>query len=231
MSFKRHSLSVIVAVVICSLVFANGCAKKESPAASKPLEMKEAVVKTPSAKEAAPSLPSGEVKRLYGFEKDFEGWAIPEWALEAPDHVARNISVSSDYAKEGKSSLKVDADFPGNMWTAAVVEVMEYFDFGRYREIACDIYLPKEAPPGLRAKIILTVGEGWKFTEMARAAILVPGEWTTVRASILPGSEDWKATVVDDAFRRDVRKIVVRIESNKAVYKGPIYIDNIIVSN
>jgi hypothetical protein len=77
--------------------------------------------------------------------------------------------------------------------------------------------------------MILTVGEEWKFTEMSRTVALVPGKWTNITADLLPGSRSWKMTDVDDNFRRDVRKIHIRIESNKAAYKGPIFIDNIVL--
>ena len=169
-----------------------------------------------------------EEKVLFSFEKDPQGWEIPEWALEQQDHVAKSVEISKDVAKAGQNSLKVMANFPGKAWTAALVENFEYFDWTPYKEIDCDIYLPKEAPTGLKAKIIVTVGENWKFTEMSRSVPLTPGQWVTISANLLPGSEDWKKTVVDDEFRKDVRKIVIRVESNKQpVYNGPIYIDNI----
>lgn len=169
-----------------------------------------------------------EEKVLFSFEKDTQGWEIPEWAIEQEDHVAKTVESSKDVGKEGAGSLKVMAAFPGKLWTAALVEDFEYFDWTPYKEIAADIYIPKEAPIGLKAKIILTVGENWKFTEMARSVALVPGEWVTVSANLLPGSEDWKRTTVDDNFRKDVRKIAIRVESNKKPeYSGPIYIDNV----
>ena len=169
-----------------------------------------------------------EDKVIFGFEKDTQGWEIPDWALEQEDHVAKSIEASKDVAGEGKGSLKVMTVFPGNMWTAALIEDFEYFDWTPYKGIACDIYVPKDAPTGLKGKIILTVGENWKFTEMARSVPLVPGQWTTVSANLSPGSEDWKKTTVDDAFRKDVRKVAIRVESNKKpVYTGPVYVDNI----
>lgn len=171
---------------------------------------------------------NAEEKVLFGFEKDTQGWEIPEWAIEQEDYVAKSVEVSKDAAKEGKSSLKMTASFPGKMWTAALTEDFEYFDWTPYKSVSVDIYIPKEAPVGLKAKIILTVGENWKFTEMSRSIALVPGEWVTISANLLPGSEDWKRTVVDEQFRKDVRKISVRVESNrKPEYDGPIYIDNI----
>ena len=169
-----------------------------------------------------------EEKVLFGFEKDTQGWEIPEWAIDQQDHVAKSVEASKDFAKEGKGSLKIIAAFPGKAWTAALVEDFEYFDWTPYKSISADLYIPKEAPVGLKGKIILTVGENWKFIEMARSVPLVPGEWVTVTGNLLPGSEDWKRTVVDDNFRKDVRKVAIRVESNKKPeYNGPIYIDNI----
>jgi hypothetical protein len=175
----------------------------------------------------APSAMSAE-KVLFGFEKDTQGWEVPEWALEQEDYVAKTVDVSDDVANEGRKSLRVIAVFPGKVWSAALVEDFEYFDWTPYKTIHCDVYLPANAPEGLRAKLVLTVGEGWKFTEMARAIPLVPGKWVTISANLRPGSEDWKKTVVDDNFRKDVRKVAIRIESNKKpAYEGPIYIDNV----
>ena len=169
-----------------------------------------------------------EEKVLFGFEKDVQGFEVPEWAMEQEDHVAKTIEVSKDVAKEGKQSLKVNCAFPGKVWTGALVEDFEYFDWTPYKGISVDIYIPKTTPIGLKGKMILTVGENWKFTEMARSVPLVPGEWVTVSASLIPGSEDWKKTIVDDNFRKDVRKLAVRVESNKKPeYTGPIYIDNL----
>jgi len=174
------------------------------------------------------SLAQAEEKVLFSFEKDTQGWEIPEWAIEQEDHVAKSVESSKDFAKEGKGALKVIAAFPGKVWSAALVEDFEYFDWTPYKAISVDVYIPKDAPIGLKAKIILTVGESWKFTEMARSVALVPGEWVTITANLMPGSEDWKRTVVDDNFRKDVRKIAIRVESNKKPkYDGPIYIDNV----
>ncbi len=171
-------------------------------------------------------------KVLYSFEKGLEGWEIPEWALEKQDYVGRVVERSGDAAKDGKGSLRIDGDFPGKLWTAAIVEVAESFDLTDYGSISCDVYLPKDAPAGLKAEIILTVGENWKWVEMARAVPLVPGEWTTLTAGLLPGSMSWRRTIVDENFRKDIRKIDIRIESDKKpVYKGAVYIDNVRVGS
>lgn len=176
---------------------------------------------------ALPAFAAAEDRVIFGFEKDAQGWEIPDWAMEQEDHVAKSVAASKDVAKEGKQSLKVMANFPGKVWTAALIEDFEYFDWTPYKAVSVDVYIPKEAPIGLKGKMILTVGENWKFTEMSRAASLVPGEWVNITANLMPGSEDWKRTVVDDNFRKDVRKVAVRVESNKKPeYNGPIYVDD-----
>jgi len=177
----------------------------------------------PKAQELRPE------KVLYDFEDGTtQYWEIPDWAKEKTDHVAKSIEASKDFSSHGSSSLKVMVDFPGKIWTSALIEYEEYLDWTPYKRISCDIYVPRNIPEGLKARIILTVGDDWHFTEMARVVYLIPGKWTTVSASLEPGSDDWKMMTIDDSFRQDVRKIAIRIESNKGpIYSGPIYIDNI----
>jgi hypothetical protein len=176
--------------------------------------------------------PEAKETILYSFDRDAEGWCVPDWTSDKPDYVAKSSEVTADFKSQGKSSLKLTADFPGKVWTAAIVEVEEYLNLSAYDKIACDVYLPEGAPEGLKAKLILTVGEEWRFTEMSRSIFLLPGKWITVSASLKPNSDDWKRGAIDDRFRADVRKIAIRIESNRGpVYSGPVYIDNIRVSS
>ena len=221
---KGRSVYFVVGLAVIMLTL-TGCAKKEEAKEKKVTAEKEAA---PAERPTPSDKPITEERVLFSFERDLRGWEIPDWVLEKDDHVAKDIEISKDVADEGSSSLKVTCDFPGKRWTAALIELEQYLDFTPYREIAIDIYIPEEVPLGLRGRIILTVGEGWKFTEMTRAIPLVPGEWVTVRANIEPGSYDWKRTVPDESFRADVRKIALRIESNKKpAYKGPVYIDSV----
>ncbi|MDP8299012.1 MAG: hypothetical protein P9L88_03830 [Candidatus Tantalella remota] len=173
----------------------------------------------------------GKDRTIYDFEKSEDGWEIPYWALEKDDHVGLTLSRTVEVASNGTGSLKLDTDFPGSRWTAALIEIQQFLDLTDYISISTDVFLPPGAPEGLRAKLIVTVGETWKFVEMARSVRLKPGEWTTITAKISDGSTDWKRTVVDKAFREDVRKVAIRIESNnKPIYAGPIYVDDIRVT-
>lgn len=167
-----------------------------------------------------------EEKVIFGFEKNTQGWSIPDWSLEKEDYKAESVATSDKFAKEGKSSLEVMVNFPGGKWAGAYVEIEQFFDWSLYKTLSADVYLPKEAPLGLEVRPILTVGDGWTWTEMNSSAKLIPGEWTTVTANIAAGSTDWKKTEVTDKFAADVRKVGIRIESKRA-YSGSIYIDNI----
>ena len=142
--------------------------------------------------------------------------------------MARSFNPVRGGASSGSGSMELSVEFPGGRWTGALVEIQQYLNLDGYDRISADIYLPPGCPEGLRGKIIFTVGEDWRFVEMSRSAKLVPGEWTTITASISDGSMEWKRTSVDSSFREDVRKVAIRIESNnKPAYSGPILIDNI----
>jgi hypothetical protein len=199
---------------------AEGKGSSQPAAISQPVEEKE--VRIPS------TAPITEERTYYDFEGDLDGWEIPMWAKDKSDYVAIDVTVSGEFFSEGQNSMKINASFPGGLWYAALTEIQQYLDMSRYRVIRADIYLPEGAPEGLKAKIILTVGNNWKFVEMSRSVPLIPGEWMTLNANIEPGSYDWKRVVPDEEFSKDVRKIAIRIESNhKPAYTGPIYIDNV----
>jgi hypothetical protein len=225
---KYLRMSVLGITVACLCVLALGlvsCGKREEvakkPTAGVTEEKKE--VQVPSDK------PITEERTFYNFEtEDLDGWEIPLWAQGKIDYVATDAATSTDFASKGDSSMKVTANFPGGSWSAALVEIQQYLNMSAYRVVRVDVYLPEDAPIGLTAKIILTVGDNWKFVEMSRSYPLIPGEWVTITASIEPGSYDWKRIVPDETFAEDVRKVAVRIESNrKPKYSGTVYIDNV----
>ena len=153
-------------------------------------------------------------KVLFGFEENIPNWEIPDWCFEKPEYVAESIAISKKFAKEGSSSLEIMANFPGvtpdfpkGKWTAAYIEVEQDFTWTPYKTLSADIYLPKDAPFGLQARFTLGVGEDYAWKEMSRAVKLMPGEWTTLSASLIPGSTDWRKTDVTDEFRAYVRKL------------------------
>jgi len=181
---------------------------------------------------AAPDTSFAKEIVLYGFEKDPQGWEMPDWALAKKDHVGRQISITEFQASEGKYALQLDVEFTGSpTWEGAYVErLIDVTDWSPFNYLSVDIYLPKEAPRGLRAKVILTVGDSWKWTEMNKTILLTSGEWTVVKVDLTQSSMNWRR-FIDDDFRSDIRKLGVRVESNgKIAYKGPVYIDNVKLS-
>jgi len=221
------AVAVVVLVVAGIYFFGFRRVSLSVKVATRPVEQKPLYAASGTPK----NIQHGNDKTIYDFEISEDSWEIPYWALDKTDHVGTSLSKTIDVASNGTGSLKLEADFPGSRWTAALVEIQQYLDLTDYVSISADIFIPPDAPEGLRAKLIVTVGETWKFVEMARSVRLQPGEWTTLTATITDGSSDWKRTVVDRTFREDVRKVAIRIESNnKPIYSGPIYIDDIRVT-
>lgn len=182
---------------------------------------------------AIPGLSYSKEIILYDFEKDPQGWEIPDWAFAKTDHVVKQIGISEFHSSIGKYAMEVDAEFTGGpKWEAAYVErLIDVTDWSPFSFLSVDILLPKDAPKGLRARIILTVGEDWKWVEMNRTTPLMPGEWTLIKVDLTSSSMAWRR-FIDDSFRSDIRKMGIRIESNgKIAYKGPIYIDNVKLSD
>lgn len=164
---------------------------------------------------------------LFDFEKNTDGWDIPGWALDKEDHVASSVNCTRKIASHGKGSLEIHTEFTGKRWNAAIIDIQHYIDLSPFDMISVDVYLPEGIIPTFKGKIILTVGDGWKFIEMSRSIRLLPGEWTTISANISKGSTDWRLRYLDNTFKTDIRKLAIRVESNKADYSGPIYVDNL----
>ena len=164
---------------------------------------------------------------IFDFEESSQGWYVPDWALEKDDNASMEVDISDAFSSQGKKALCLVTNFPGSKWAAAVVEVAEYYDWTPYKKISVDIYIPSNAPAGLTAQFVLTVGEDWVWTEARRNVRLTPGQWTTISVSLAPGNKDWRRTIVDENFRKDIRKVLIRIASNNPAYSGNIYIDNI----
>ena len=166
---------------------------------------------------------------LFDFEGSAQEWEVPDWEKVSRDYVSQGLSLSDTVASHGRESLQLLGDFPGaGRWSAVYAErETRVTDWNAYDALAMDVYLPADAPRGLAARIVLTVGKQWQWTEQNRAVELVPGRWTTLTVHLKPGSMDWKF-FPDDAFRRTVHKIGIRIESDKApAYTGSVLIDHV----
>jgi hypothetical protein len=182
-------------------------------------------------------------QNVFDFENlDLEGWEIPDWALEQQDQVGYELTISDERTyKKSAFSLELKCDFPGDRWAAAVIEYNRHIDFSGYKDISCEIYVPRQARAGgfLQARVILVAGPWW-WIEQRMAIPLTVGRWTTLEAK-LDVTEDnqmsyWKRKSKDGTlvnYRDQVEKVIIRIEYNASErhagpeYKGPIYIDDI----
>src|SRR3989338_1554541 len=73
---------------------------------------------------------------LFNFEKTTDGWGVPEWAMQKPEYVGQTVDSSNKYASKGKSSLEMMVNFPGGLWTAAYVEIADYYDWTPYSTVS-----------------------------------------------------------------------------------------------
>lgn len=172
---------------------------------------------------------NGAEVAIADFESPDPGaWKIPDWASEKADHVAREIGISTEQASKGAQSLKVTAQFPGGNWTAAVIELEDSIDLNEQSKLLVDIYVPKDAPDGLKGNVCLTYGSNWTWAESLKNIPLVPGKWVTLEIDISEGSKDWKKVRIDNEFRSDIRKLDIRVLSDKKpAYSGVFYVDNV----
>ena len=165
---------------------------------------------------------------FYGFENGPAGWEVPDWTKDKEDLLDCDLAISEHVASEGKYSFEIMADFEASAWRGIYIQRdVEVSDWSPFRTISVDVYLPEDAPRGFKARLILTLGEEWKWTEMNSAADLTPGEWTVITADLSPESKDWKNFMLED-LRKDVKRLGIRVESERTpLYKGSFFIDNI----
>jgi len=168
---------------------------------------------------------------IYNCEQFIHNWRTPEWSTQREDHIISEMYVDKSFSRDGGVSLKLVVDFPGQEWRAGIVETEGEFDLTIYKSFSCEVYLPKNAPSGIEARLIFVTGENYIWFEMEKPISLDPGRKTKLFASLRRGVRCWsdgdKTMRLTDELKSEIRKLAIRIESNKARYQGPVYIDNI----
>lgn len=180
-----------------------------------------------------------EEKVLFSFEDGTtQGFGVAEWALGDDLNALDSVGVSEKYALDGKYSLEAMCTFRGGKWMGAPVELIEDFDWTPYNTASVAIYLPADAPEGLKAQICLNIrGDAdWPWYETIPPVALAPGKWTVVTAKMKPGESNFKKDPKTGAAfsaesKQNIAKFYVRVVSDKKpVYQGPVYIDKITLS-
>ena len=183
--------------------------------------------------------------RVFDFEDgESQGWDIPDWALEQNDQVSQDLKVTDEMAYEGEYSLELDCDFPGDLWTAAVIEFNREIDLTPYSKISARIYIPKKARADgfLQARVVFVAGPWW-WIEQRHVKILDLGKWNEIEANLDVTEENqrshWKRKSKEGTFlknRHNIKKIIIRVEYDASekhagpAYEGPIYIDHIVLA-
>ncbi|MDD5438984.1 MAG: hypothetical protein PHS37_02225 [Candidatus Omnitrophica bacterium] len=183
----------------------------------------------------------GQKPLTFDFEKNTDGWDIPDWAMDQKDCVGRVVTATQDVSNTGKGALKIETDYPGNQWASVIVEYEKDLDLRGYKAISADVYIPKECKTELmQARIVVTAGSDYFWIEAKTPVRLVPGKWATVTAPLNVSENGelnyWRCKDLSTcilAHLDQVKKVAIRIEYNAspknagAPYKGPVYVDNI----
>ena len=161
----------------------------------------------------------------FDFEHGTQGWEIPEWTIGRKDYVGRYILQSSERSLKNDLSLKLMCKFPRGSWAAALVEYHPESMITAGSHVSVDVFIPKKARGSeFKARIIVTLDKSGKVLE-GDAFALDRGEWSRVSLGL----------DLDTRRREKISKIAVRVEreatawDKKRLYKGPIYIDNMLV--
>ena len=178
----------------------------------------------------------------FDFEQGKQGWEIPWWAWGRLEHVGKKLEVSSKISSDDNKALQLMCDFPSHYSSAAMVEYERKINLEGFKEISADIFLPYGAVADrFKAKIIL-VTESRCWIESRQVTRLMCGKWNRVSARLdvsnLNEKAYWKSVGRRKNLLRDIDKVVriiLRIECyarslrKGTSYKGPVYIDNIII--
>ncbi|MFC1643797.1 hypothetical protein ACFL5C_00520 [Candidatus Omnitrophota bacterium] len=175
----------------------------------------------------------------FDFEHDTQGWMIPEWTIGREDYVGQYLLLGNEKSLKNNLSLKLVCKFPRGSWAAALVEYEPRRLIKGGSDISVDVFLPKKARGSeFKARIIITFDKSWRILE-GGAVTLKPGKWNKVSLRLNPcETVDRRISLQennDSADMESISKIAVRVEreatawDKKRRFKGPIYIDNILI--
>ena len=135
-----------------------------------------------------------------------------------PGEVARkSVSVSSDQATDGTSSLALSASYSGSTWQAASAEIVlpQPVDWSAHTTVTLDIYAPAGSTD-FGAQIFTRTGDAQTETDSEHVA-LIAGQWNKVTVQL---------SLLGDLH--DVRAFGVKIGTNITVFAGMFTIDKIV---
>jgi len=170
----------------------------------------------------------------------FEPGAARGWRFDTEVCPGTKAAYSTEAASEGRQSLRVEADFPGELCLIRSFD-QEIMDAGAYDLLTFDVFVPKGAPAHLRAMIYLRDRE-FNWYEELLPEELRPGDWTRLILDLRPGRNGLCAPLLpatgkpahgrpwDGYSRQRLRALGLRLFASREFtrpYKGPVYLDNI----
>ncbi|MDP8259011.1 MAG: hypothetical protein P9L90_06295, partial [Candidatus Aadella gelida] len=169
---------------------------------------------------------------FYNLPDCLNNWKIPEWSESKSNYSSPILAVDENFSYKGISNFKLNLSFSGDEWNAGIVEANGIFDLTLHKTMEFEVYLPENAPKkGLMVRVAIVSGDDYKWFEMGVPVEIKAGKRTTVRANFKNGNYEWKSAKsmrrMSDRIKSDIKKIAIRVESNYARYKGPVYVDNI----
>lgn len=175
-----------------------------------------------------------EAVTLYTFNRDTEGWQMPDWPNGNRDpngvlYKPKQVGYPTATDENNKSALYVPVNLVSGKPSQAFVGTAPGTDWSLIDAISVDVYLPKDAPQGLDATLYF-MGNGWQWMLQKKDYILRPGEWTRIEAPLAGFQTDdaWDKTEQEiKAALTNVIEFGVRISNGKdgsSAYLGPVYL-------
>ena len=168
----------------------------------------------------------------------FEAGAGRGWRFDKTICPTAKGGYSQAVRSEGRRSLKVEADFPGEAF-CLLRQVDD--NFGEYQQLSFDAYLPPETPRDLHVRAMVYLRD----RELNWYEVLLPGElrrgdWTKLLMDLRPGRSGLAGVghgrPWDDYSRQRIKVVGLRFfavydstsaKKRRATYRGPLFVDNV----
>lgn len=205
----KRALFALSLVVLPAFIM--GCASTSSVAPESKTAAAAPQVKPAAVPPVVQSTP-GRTVTLWNFEsKTTDGWAgTGQWSQ------AITVNDDTEFVKEGKYSLKINAkDSKGWNQDIAVNGGPFPSEFSKLKAITMDVYVPKETISGLQYAQMFLVVSG-----SANA-------WYQVPQDLKEGWNSLEYKIETDEVNGDISQVYFVFNSD-AAFSGPVYIDNVV---
>ena len=165
---------------------------------------------------------------LYDFSDGAEDWSMPDWPDANKSPQGQLLACS---AIDG--TLNIPLSFNKRAKTEGFVNCAPTANWQRFRSVSAEIYVPANAPRGLRGSFFL-MGDGWKWNVPLETLLLEPGQWNRIEAPLNDEGLESYWNVSYGQFVDGLRQVIgfgIRITKPDGIeaYQGVFRLDNVIV--